>query len=237
MRQTLLFGYIFAFNLPNFLVDWLGTGGCQVFLRVILQRAHGKMGEALNAQEALAASTGPGVIEVDTKTSTGETYGLTVAERATSAAKVFRSMTSYYRDGLAFGTWEKSIETIADLYNLEAERSSDTSPIRRRSSSSASSSMFSETYAGSLKAPATILWGEKDLAITRAVCLDGIGDYLAKGSEVILLPRTGHWGQLEKESRAAFARAMQLCSTSQPPAYISKELGEVYSGISVMAKK
>ena len=65
-----------------------------------------------------------------------------------------------------------------------------------------------------MHAPATIIWGEKDLACSKAICLDGIGDYLAKDSEVTLLPRSGHWTPIEVESRAALARVIGMYATN-----------------------
>jgi len=236
--QTFLFGYIFAFHLPSFLVKYLGTGGNMAFLRGASRSAHGKYEDEWNAQDSLAATLGPGIMEVETRTTSGETYSASVRLRAESHGEAFWHQTAYYRNGLATKHWVKSLETVADLYNLESSTSAGNSPLHRRSSSSASSAMFTDSYEGCLKAPATILWGEKDITLSKAICLDGIGDYLAKGSEVVLLPTTGHWTPVEKESRAAVVKVVSLCAEDgKLPAYVTKHVEEVYTGASTMVKK
>lgn len=181
------------------------------------------------------------MIEVETQTISGETYGKSVHVRAASPGEAWWHQTAYYRNHLATQKWEKSLETIAELYNIESERSASASisPMRRRSSSSASSTLFTEQYNGALRAPATILWGENDIAVTRAICLDGIGDYLALSSEVISLPHTGHWVGVEKESRAALAHLINVCAAAgaELPSYMMKSVEEVYDGASVIAKR
>ncbi len=76
--------------------------------------------------------------------------------------------------------------------------------------------MFGDLVKGSLHAPVTILWGEQDQACTKAICLDGIGDYLARDSQVILLPRTKHWTPVEGESRKVLARLLEVFVNHQP---------------------
>lgn len=208
------------------------------FLKGVFSRAYGKASDDFNIQEPLAATLGPGVIEVETKTASGETYGPSVHARAASSARAFWTMTAYYRDGLATSHWDKTIETVADLYNLESSASAGNSPLHRRSSSSASSALFTEQYKGSLRAPCTILWGEKDIAVGKAICLDGIGDYLARGSEVIILPRTAHWTTVDREGRKTVVKAMSLCAKDgKLPVYIAKDVDSVYTGAEVMVKK
>lgn len=218
---------------------YLGTGGQLSFLRGALKAAHGDHIDEYLAQESLASTLGPGVIEIDSKTSDGQGYGSSVQDRSHSPSTAFWQMTSYYRDGLTFDPWSKSLETIAELYNLEEESNSSPISPRRRSSSSASSALFSEHYKGSLRAPATILWGENDQAVMKSVCLDGIGDYLAKGSEVILLPRTGHWTPVEKGSRAAFAQVLGLLGGKGKtvPVYLGHDVQQIYEGATVMVKR
>lgn len=208
------------------------------FLRGISKASHGKHQDEYDAQESLAATLGPGVNEVGTKTASGDSYGTSVHSRARSPGEAFWRQTAYYCYGLASEHWDKSLETVADLYNLESSNSANVSPLHRRSSSSASSVMFTDAYNGSLKAPATILWGEKDLAITKAICLDGIGDYLARGSEVVLLPSTGHWTAVEKEGRAALVKVISLyAEAGQLPAHVTNHIEEVYSRANTMVKK
>lgn len=232
LRQVMMSGYIFVFQLPSFMLTYMGSIGNMIFLRTVVRMSAGRHKEEYNEQECLASTLGPGVIEVNTRTSDGENYGESVHERAASVGTLFWRQTAYYRNGLAFNPWEKTLETAADLYNLETESEASNSPIRRRFSSSATSGLFSEHYAGALRAPSTIVWGAKDSALSRVICLDGIGDYLAKGSEVILLPQTGHWAPAEKESRAALAKIISLCAATAPslPTYFSKDVEQIYEG-------
>lgn len=224
------------------MVKFLGYFGSYSFSRGVVKIAHGKNRKACDVQEGLAAMLGPGVIEVDTKTMDGQSYGSTVHVRAGSAGEPFYRQTAYYRNGLATQKWEKSLELIADLYNLESESSmsAGVSPVRRRSSSSASSTLFTEQYVGALRAPCTILWGEKDIAVGKQICLDGIGDYLSRGSEVMLLPRTGHWTPIEDESRCALVKIISLCAASTEgsmPVYMTKEVGSVYRDAVSMVRR
>jgi len=243
--QVLMFGYIFAFNLPSFMVKYLGTGGNKAFLRGALRLAHGKDQDEADLPQSLAATLGPGLLELETKTADGEGYGESLRERAGSNAAVFWHQTAYYRNGLATKVWEKSLEIIADLYNLENEAefsaSASVSPIRRRSSSSSSAALWVEQYDGALRAPSTILWGEKDRAVGKSICLDGIGDYLAKGSEVIMLPHTGHWTPVQKASRAAFAKVIGVYASKpageELPMYVTKEVDAVYPGSVSLVRK
>ena len=94
-------------------------------------------------------------------------------------------------------------------------------------------------YVGSLRAPATILWGQKDQACTQRVCLEGIGDYLAKGSQVVLLPRTGHWTPVEKESRTALGRVVEwyVDGDGEAKGDIGDVVKEVYHDATVIVRK
>ena len=242
--QALLFGYQFVFHLPARLVKYTGTGGNSSFVRGALKASHGGHLEEYSPKEDLASTFGPGIAECkpnSTSITNGATeyYGETVLARAKSPDDAFYNMTGYYRDGCGWQQWTKSLEMIAELYALDSEASSSSSPSRRRSSSSASSGLFNNIVKGALHAPATILWGEKDLACTKAICLDGIGDYLAKDSEVCLLPRSGHWTAVEPESRAAIARVIALFVKhgNAPVASVTKYVNEVYEGATVMVKK
>lgn len=238
----MLFGYIFVFNLPRPMVKFIGRAGNFCIPRKNISMAHANTRKECDVQEGLAATFGPGIIEVNTKTSDGQSYGRTVHHRAASAGESFVQQTAYYANGLATRKWEKSLELIADLYNLESESSASAniSPIRRRSSSSASSALFTETYAGALRAPCTILWGEQDKIVGKDICLDGIGDYLSRGSEVILLPRTAHWVPIEQEGRHALTKVISLCAgakINEMPAYMAKDVADVYRGAVSMVRK
>jgi len=198
----------------------------------------------------MASSFGPGPEECKTSIpavngtyttngeSQGEMYGTSVLERAKSPEEAFWNMTGYYRDGVAWRPWTKSLETITDLYALETSASESSSPGRRRSSIS-SSGLFADQYKGALHAPTYVLWGEKDQACSRPICVDGIGDYLGRDSEVTLLPRSGHWTAIEKEARPALATAIALYAgrDAKPIAKMTTEVQKVYDGATLLVKK
>ncbi len=246
MIQTMLMGYIFAFHLPAVLVRYLGVAGNYSFIRGANWSGYGKGSKEYHAQECMASSLGPGPEECRTSIpvsngtngdSKAGTYGSTVLQRATSPEEAFWNMTGYYRDGAGWAPWVKSLESITDLYALETSASESSSPGRRRSS--LSNSLFADQYKGSLHAPSYILWGEKDQACSRPLCLDGLGDYLGRDSEITLLPRSGHWTPVEKNSRAALATAVALFAgrDAKPVAKMTNEVQKVYDGAVLMAKK
>lgn len=225
---------------------WFSTRGNFAFLRGAHKVSHGKNPIQYKMMESLAVTFGPSEAECKPMSSSGmngassEGYGETVVKRAGSEQQAFWQMTRYYTDGIAFKPWTKSLETIADLYALDSEASSSSSPARRRSSSSTSSALFPDIHKGALRAPVTILWGEKDQACSKAICLDGIGDYLARDSEVILLPRSGHWTPIEAESRAALARVVGLyakASADDKIPSVLKHVSDVYEGATMMVRK
>jgi pimeloyl-ACP methyl ester carboxylesterase len=167
----------------------------------------------------MAAALGPSEDDCKTQISDGSmahdtpdgsanalSYSPDVLARAQSPAASFIEKTRYYTDGAATGKWQKSLETLAWLYNIEAEDSGPSNIRKRRASLSG---IFEPVHSGSLRAPATVLWGQKDQACTQRICLDGISDYLQKGSQVVLLPRTAHWTAVEKESRVALGRVIE----------------------------
>ncbi|OCT50712.1 putative alpha/beta fold family hydrolase [Cladophialophora carrionii] len=249
MMQTMLMGYIFAFHLPAALVKYLGVAGNYSFVRGANRSGYGKGSKEYRVQECMASSFGPGPEECRTSTSTingtngvdgekhGETYGSSVLERAKSPGEAFWNMTAYYRDGAGWRPWAKSLETITDLYALETSASESSSPGRRRSS--VSNSLFLDQYKGSLHAPTYVLWGEKDQACSRPICLDGIGDYLAKDSEVTLLPRSGHWTPVQRDARPVLATVIGLFAgrDAKPFAMVTPEVQKVYDGAVLMVKK
>ena len=227
-----------AFHLPSFMVKYLCTGGNSAFYRGAARVAFGKDQEDYNAQESLAATFGPSMLECKTHTASAqsETYGETVPGRASSPGTVAVCQTSYYRDGLALDHWTKSLDIIADLHSIELNNSNG-SPYRRRSSS-ASSSLFGEQYKGSLHAPVTVLWGQDDYACYPPICLDGIGDYLGRDSEVVLLPNCGHWPPMERRGRDAIAAALTyFVVQDRVVGSVAEAVGEVYPGAKVLVKK
>ncbi|EAS32885.2 alpha/beta hydrolase [Coccidioides immitis RS] len=192
-------GYIFAFQLPMPLVRYMGTGGNYSFLKAIHRLSVGVAGKFTlrDAQESMASTLGPGVLECESMTNEGEKYPPSVLERDKSGN--FGAIVSYYRHGAADGVWHKSLETISSVFNIWPDGP-------RRTSSG--TGMFDITN-GSLKANATVLWGQSDVALDSHLALEGIADYLVHGSQVIVLPRTGHFPQVEVESRVALEKVIE----------------------------
>jgi hypothetical protein len=211
--QLLRFGYVAAFQLPGAMIKYLGVGGNYAFIRLAHRAESGRDKASYNPQHSLAMTMGPGAAECRTTTDDKkpERYGESVLGRAKESGAWFLSSTAYYRDGAALDKWEKSIDTLAALYNIEIDQEKPTKSksVRKRRNSSASSALFSEMCASSLKAPTTIIWGKKDHACTEAICLDGIGDYLARDSQVLMLPNTGHWTPIEKASRETLKAVLE----------------------------
>ncbi|EXJ79906.1 hypothetical protein A1O3_08191 [Capronia epimyces CBS 606.96] len=241
--QIFLMGYIFIFNLPPFFVKYMGVAGNYSFVRGAYRAAYGRGSNERRVQECMAASFGPGPEECKTSRISnpddrnGDTYGPTVLERAKSPKEAFWNMTGYYRDGVGWRPWTKSLEALADLYPFDEMASHSSSLSRRRSS--ISTSLFADPVKGSLKAPTYVLWGEKDLACSRPICLDGLGDYLGKDSEVTILPRSGHWTPVAQESRLALATVISLYAgrDAKPVPKMTSEVQKVYPDAVLMVKK
>ncbi|RVX71153.1 hypothetical protein B0A52_03519 [Exophiala mesophila] len=243
--QVYMMGYIFIFNLSTLYVNFLGIGGNYAFMRSVTMSAYDLKSPEWSFPECLATSFGPGKEELDTaipstsSTSPGETYGASVIARAKSHGQAFWNMTGYYRHGVSSRPWTKSLETIADLYALESSASESSSPGSRRRASISNGALFAVPHKGALKAPTYVLWGEKDQACSREICLNGLGDYLAKDSEVTILPRTSHWTPIQKESRAVLARVIGLFarSNSTPLPNMTAEVHKIYPDATLYVKK
>ncbi|KAJ5084592.1 hypothetical protein NUU61_009171 [Penicillium alfredii] len=199
-RQISLSGYIFAMQLPPPFVEYFLTGGNYSFIKEIHKGSYGQAEfTPRDAAECMATSMGPSAAELETQTVDGETYP-TVLQAQHPFARALH-MASYYRDDTSVARWRKSVETVASLHGLAGGDE------LRRSSSGAG--MFDEGAPGVLKASATVFWGQKDIALNRQICLDGMADYLVPNSQVVLLPRSGHWTPVEEASRAAWEKAIQ----------------------------
>ncbi|PGH08363.1 hypothetical protein GX51_01189 [Blastomyces parvus] len=197
LRQLVLSGYIFVFQLPMPMVRYMGSGGNYSFLKSVHVLAAGKLVEFTirDAEESMASTLGPGAAEFKTATEDGEHYPPSVARRIKIGN--FGDTASYYRHGAGVGTWHKSLETIAALYNLGEPRRTSTGMATQSGPS------------GALQANATVLWGEMDTALEPQVMLDGIADYLVHGSQVVMLPRTAHFSPMEVEGRRAIEKAVE----------------------------
>ena len=197
-KQASKSGYVFAFNLPDPLSNFCGTMGNMWLLRLMHRIATGNAepnGKPLllgptEAAEAMTASIGPGPAQFGAS-DTKEDYPESVKCRAPTGG--WPEKIRIYREGLLLGQWEKSLETIVRLSELDRG-----SPQSRRSSSGAG--LFEDGPPGALKARATVMYGKKDPVFEPKLTLEDISDYLTKGSQVVVLGEAGHWLPIEEDS-------------------------------------
>ena len=230
------FGYVFSFQLPPFMVRFLLYGGNRSFLRGTHRLAAGRNNSKLDRATFLAGVLGPSPIETNTRTiehDSQKSYGYSpsVALRAVQNNDPFET-TAYYSNGIITQPWEKSLGTVAALHDLEISQGQLMS---RRHSSGAL--LFKEHYEGALKTPVTIVWGQKDPVMKQEILLDGIGDYLAKGSQVVVLPRSGHWTTTEVEGSRALQRVIEWAVQGEKIEVLDGVVKEVYQGASVTVRK
>ncbi|KAL6233437.1 hypothetical protein BDW75DRAFT_232013 [Aspergillus navahoensis] len=192
-------GYIFAFQLPPLLIAYVGSGANQATLKYTHKMSYGKQSYTpIDAADCMASTLGPSNHEGKTQTADGEGYADSAVTRP--AISNFVEMCSYYREGTAIAPWEKSIKTINTLESISQENGT------RRTVSNAGEF---DGASSALKANATVVWGQKDHALTRELCLDGISDYLPRNSQVVELPDSAHWTPLEREGRIALAKVVE----------------------------
>ncbi|PGH17341.1 hypothetical protein AJ79_01225 [Helicocarpus griseus UAMH5409] len=225
-RQLLLSGYIFVFQLPMPMVRYTGSGGNYSFLKAVHRQAAGNVVEFTirDAQESMASTLGPGPAECKTTTrdDDGTSYPPSVQQRIQLGN--FGDTASYYRHGAAVGTWHKSLEIISALYKLGEPRRTSTGMA------------LQEDPKGALKANSTIVWGQLDTALDPRVMLEGIADYLVRGSQVVMLPRTAHFSPMEREGRKAIQRAVEWAVGGEG-GDVGSAIGEVYPGAVVTVRK
>lgn len=193
-------------RMPLAFVRYLGTGGNYSFLRMVHKSSYRdtKFTDSELA-ECMASTIGPSNEECKTKTATGEEYPTSVKTERVLCN--FHHMASYYRHGTATARWQKSVETVANLYTI-----SQGNELHRASSGAG---MFDEGPPGVLKAYSTVIWGKDDLALEPQLCLDGISDYLVSQSQVVELPRSGHFTPIERESRVALEKAAEWAAKGE----------------------
>jgi pimeloyl-ACP methyl ester carboxylesterase len=224
IRQVALSGYIFSLQLPLPFVRLQGASGDRALVRMIHKMAHGPVGEytVKDAAESMAGSLGPSGKEGASETVDHEKYSENVARQ--SFSEKFVHMTSYYRHGTGVRRWNKSIETITGLHGLG--RGND---LGRRSSRAG---VFDEGPKGALKANATVVWGLNDDALDPRLNFDGIGDYLVHNSQVITLPRSGHFTPVEQESGSALQKIVEWAVAGEKDD-VDPVVKAVYPGASV----
>jgi pimeloyl-ACP methyl ester carboxylesterase len=225
-RQIFLSGYIFAMQMPVPIVLHFLKGGNYSLLRGVHLRASGGIITPYDAAEGMASSMGPSVAEFKSKTASGDTYPATL-ENERAFAHVMH-MAGYYRDHASVARWEKSIETIASLHSISGGTK------LRRSSSGAG--LFDEGPAGAFQASSTIFWGQQDIALDQRICLDGMADFLVNDSQIVLLPRTGHWTPVEPESRAALIKAVEWAAHGEQ-GDVGAVIQKSYPGAKVTARR
>ena len=186
--------YIFCFHLPAPLDSFFTSFGNYWFLRVMhsLGIGHHEQGDDLltrldakAAAEAMCMSTGPALPQLVDQPVRGTQgrYGESVRRRVKDRG--MSEKIRIYREGLFVGRWEKSLETTAALFELRSGN--------ERTSGSA--------LRGALKAPATLVLGERDPAFDLRLALDNVKDYLVKGSQVLIVKDAGHWMPTEPTAR------------------------------------
>lgn len=180
-RQMLKSGYVFVFNCLGPIAVYGGTFGDYLFLRMAHDYAAGAniSPDSSEASEALASSLGPGIEQCISDSG----YAEAVRRRAIQGP--WAEQIRIYREGLATQRWEKSLQTLVSLQNIEG------SGARRRSSSG--TSLFDTGPEGALLAPTTVVWGTMDPVLDVRIALAGIRDYFCKKSQVVMLPECGHW--------------------------------------------
>lgn len=195
--------YIFAFTLPLPLANVVGSLGNFWFFRWMNSLALGAPDPlpGMYGAEALASSVGPSAKECASipNGSPELAYSSSVLARASNGG--WTEKIKYYRNALATAPWEKSLEILWDLNQIEQNTG-------RRSSST--QDLFDVGPAGCLRAPTTVIWGAGDLAIDRSLATDGIGDFFnSRSSQLVVVSKCGHWAPLDKQAIPVFEEAIE----------------------------
>lgn len=187
-------------QLPLPFVHYFLMGGNLSLMKAVHKGSYGGVELAIReAAECMASTMGPSVTEAQTQTASGETYPTTLQDERAFSNVIH--MASYYRHNAWMARWQKSAETVTSLHSIAGGTE------LRRSSSGAG--LFEEGPPGVLKANSTVIWGQQDIALDPHICLDGIADYLSQNSQVVMLPRAGHFTPVEVESRAVLVKVVQ----------------------------
>ncbi|KAF2476913.1 alpha/beta-hydrolase [Lindgomyces ingoldianus] len=214
LLQTACSFYVFILNLPGPIANAFARMGNFWFLRLLhwvqagVLTADSKFHRALSTQEAadwMAMSTGPGPgqfptskLSLTNSDKPQQTYPQSVYTRIPDLG--MSQKIRFYRENLILAPWEKSLETVVALSELDGMHP-------RRSSTGAG--LFEDGPQGSLKAPATIVYGKQDPAFSPRLALDGIADYLVRGSKVVLIEKGGHWLPFEELGARVLERIVE----------------------------
>jgi hypothetical protein len=225
LSQILRSGYVFAFSLPWPLSAVLGRIGNFWMFRVLNAFADSNKPTAplMSTQglENLASSIGPGQNELDTELEAGNKpvdpldpdehlkYPISIQSRASTGG--WFEKIRLYRENLLASPWNKSLQLVWELNQIEQTHASISSSSTSTGSSSASSAqkrrgsnatsktvgVFDIGPPGSLAAATTVIWGAKDVALDTALATEGIADYFGvRESHFVVLPQAGHWTPL-----------------------------------------
>jgi len=198
LAQTLKSGYVFTMRLPAPLTPLLGALGDAWFLRLANAVAAGEPDPVAPARSPLgyallAGTAGPGPAECDAPAEHGSAvqlaYGASVRARAPSAG--WMAKTALYRDGCFGAPWAKPLALVVALAGREERRASG-------------SGLGSFGPSGALRAPVTLLWGADDVAAENALMLEGVADFLMRGSHVVRIEGCGHWAPVHPRGVPVF---------------------------------
>jgi hypothetical protein len=221
LKQIQRSGYVFSFLLPWPLPTILGRIGNFWMFRLL--NAYGESNNptgpviGMHGWDLLASSLGPGFEELKTELvrdvklvdpldpDEDLKYPFSVKSRA-STGGWFEKL-RFYREDLIFSPWNKSLQLVWELNQIQqthesvssASSSSTTSAHQRRRSSAAFKSVgvFEIGPKGTLGSATTIIWGAQDIAVSSTLAMEGISDYFGvRESHFIVLPRVGHWTPL-----------------------------------------
>jgi pimeloyl-ACP methyl ester carboxylesterase len=232
LRQGVKSGYVFIFNLPFPMANLVGRVGDFWWYRYLnAVSTHPDPSKPLtgtHGAEMLASSVGPSVKECTTAVNASElAYSQSVRKRARTGG--FQDKLSFYRHGLAFSPWEKSIEILWELNQLQLKAG------RRRSPSSAT--LFDTSPEGSLKAPMTVIWGKTDIALENAIALEGFRDYFAvENSQLLTIAECGHWSPVEKQGIPIFEEVIEWAITGEQGS-LKDRLGDNHPSAQIISER
>ena len=232
LRQAVKSGYVFVFNLPYPMATVIGNVGdfwWYRYLNAVTEHPDPmKPLSGARGMDMLASSIGPSIRECTTAVNGSElAYSDSVRQRASAGGN--REKLTYYRHGLAFARWEKSIETLWELNQIQEQTD------KRRSSSAAT--IFDNGPKGSLKAATTVIWGKSDIAIENAIALEGYNDFFTvKNSHLITISRCGHWSPVEKQAIPIFEEVLEWSITGEEGS-LKDRLGDNYPLAQILAER
>ncbi|KAI7312102.1 hypothetical protein KC315_g12106 [Hortaea werneckii] len=191
-NQLMKSSYIFMFNLP-YPLQLLSTA-----LDFLVNYCHRQIAPTKRRLHVIsAASNGPSEAEATSRNPEGQTYGPSVLYRAKADPPGdWLQRIRIYREGLATRSWKPS-EAVLPYIPTEEEASK------------------SQTKAGKLRYPMTIVFGLDDLAFDIRIALDGIEDFFVsqdegggRRSHVVRLKGQGHWFFTQPQGAVVLERVL-----------------------------